>query len=59
MKQHDVPAPILGKQMSLTFEARKVDRMSETERAKAVITLAQMLMRAAGLLVEALGDDQR
>lgn len=32
--------------------------MSEAERTKAVITLAQILMQAAGLVVEELGDDR-
>jgi hypothetical protein len=32
--------------------------MSEVERTKAVIALAQILMQAAGLVVEELGDDQ-
>jgi hypothetical protein len=59
MKQHDAPAPTLGRQMSLIFEPRRVDGMSDAERAKAVLTLAQILMQAAGLIVEEVGDEQR
>ena len=59
MKQHDAPAPTSGKQMSLIFEPRRVDGMNDAERAKAVLMLAQILMQAAGLIVEELGDEQR
>ena len=59
MKQHDAPAPASGRQMSLIFEPRRVDGMNDAERAKAVLTLAQILMQAAGLIVEEVGDDQR
>lgn len=58
MNKHDTSAPASGRQMSLIFEPRRVDGMSEAERAKAVITLAQILMQAAGLVVEELGDDR-
>jgi hypothetical protein len=59
MKQHDAPAQISGRQMSLMFEPRRVDGMSDAERVKAVLALAQILMQAAGLVVEELGDEQR
>ncbi|MBG6117379.1 MULTISPECIES: hypothetical protein [unclassified Sphingobium] len=59
MNKHDTPAPALGKQMSLIFEPSRVDGMSDAERAKAVITLAQILMQAAGLVVKEFGDDRR
>ncbi|MGB0084812.1 MAG: hypothetical protein WBP94_05495 [Rhodomicrobiaceae bacterium] len=59
MKQHDAPAPASGRQMSLIFEPRRVDGMNDAERAKAVLTLAQILMQAAGLIVEEVGDEQR
>jgi hypothetical protein len=59
MEQRNVPALTAGRQMSLMFEPCRVDGMSKTERAKAVLTLAQILMQAAGLVVEELGDDQR
>ena len=58
-QQHKVPAPTSGRQMSLIFEPCRVDGMSDTERAMALLTLAQILMQAAGLVVEELGDDQR
>lgn len=59
MNKHDTPGPASGRQMSLIFEPRRVDGMSDAERAKAVITLAQILMQAAGLVVEEFGDDRR
>jgi hypothetical protein len=59
MKQLDAPVPNSDRQMSLMFEPRKVDGMNDEERAKAVITLAQILMLAAGLVVEELDDDRR
>lgn len=59
MNKHDAPALTSGRQMSLIFEPRRVDGMSEAERTKAVITLAKILMQAAGLVVEELDDDGR
>lgn len=59
MKQHDAPAPTSGRQMSLIFEPRRVDGISDAERAKVVLTLAQILMQAVGLSVEELADDKR
>ncbi len=59
MDHHNVLAPISGRQMSLIFEPRRVDGMSDAERARTVVTLAQILMQAAGLPVEELGDDER
>ncbi|WP_375049742.1 hypothetical protein [Bradyrhizobium sp. 8-10B] len=43
MNQHDAPAPTSGRQMSLIFEPSRVDGMSDAERAKVVLTLAQIL----------------
>jgi hypothetical protein len=59
MKQHDAPALTSGRQMSLIFEPRRVDGMKEADRAKVVLTLAQVLMQAAGIRVEELADDKR
>jgi hypothetical protein len=58
MKQNNVSAPIAGRQMSLIFEPRRLDGMSDAERAKTGLLLAQILMQAAGLVVEELGDDE-
>jgi len=57
MKHYDTPRS--GRQMSLMFEPRKVDGMSDVERAEATTMLAQLLMQAAGLIVEELDDDRR
>lgn len=59
MNKHDALAPTSGRQMSLIFEPRRIDGMSQAKRRKAVITLAQILMQAAALVVEQLGDDRR
>ena len=59
MKQNNVSAPTAGRQMSLIFEPRRVDGMNDAERAKAVTSLAQLLMQAVGLVIEELGDDRR
>lgn len=60
MKLRDSLEPISCRQLTLGFEPRKLDGLSEKERAKAVLTLAQILMQAAGcLVVEELGDDRR
>ncbi|MER8766956.1 hypothetical protein [Mesorhizobium sp. M0968] len=47
-EQHNVPAPTSGRQMSLIFEPHRLEGMSKVERAKALLTLAQRLMQAAG-----------
>jgi hypothetical protein len=41
------------------FEPSKVDGMNDVEQEGAIATLAQILMQAAGLIVEELDDDQR
>lgn len=58
MKQHEAPAPTLGKQMSLVFEPRKVDGMNDVERAEARTAFAHLLMQAAGLVVEEFDDER-
>jgi hypothetical protein len=59
MKQHDTAVQSSGRQMSLMFEVRKVDGMNDVERTEATSALAQLLMQAAGLIVEELDDDRR
>lgn len=59
MKQHNTAVQCSGRQMSLMFEARKVDGMNDVERTEAISALAQLLMQAAGLIVEELDDDRR
>ena len=56
--KHKLPAPTSGRQMSLMFESDRLGSMSAEERVKAALALAQILMQAAGLNVEELGDDQ-
>lgn len=58
MKPRNSLELISGRQLTLGFEPRKLDGLSEKERTKAVLTLAQILMQAAGLVVEEFGDDR-
>ncbi len=59
MKPYNNSEATPGRQMTLVFDPRKLDGLSDQERAKAVSTLAQIMMQAAGLAVEEVGDDQR
>ncbi|CAL4867899.1 hypothetical protein MMA231_02172 [Asticcacaulis sp. MM231] len=59
MRQYKVPAPTKGAQMSLIFEPRMLDGLSAAERAKARLTLARILMQAAGVAVEEAVDDRQ
>jgi len=58
MKPINKPEPNLSRQMNLIFEPRVLDGLDEQDRAKAVSTLARILMQAAGLVVEELGDER-
>lgn len=57
MKRNNALVSASGRQMSLIFEPRQVDGLSTAEHAKAVMALAQVLMQAAGLVVEEFGDE--
>jgi hypothetical protein len=59
MKQHKLRVPASARQMSLMFEPSKVSGLSGVERAEVTVILAQILMQAAGLVVEELEDEQR
>lgn len=59
MKQHAAPALNSGRQMNLIFEPSRIDGMNEAERMKVVLTLARILMQAAGIRIEELADDKR
>jgi len=56
MKQERLAAQISDEQLNLIFEPDTLDRMNEAARAKALLRLAQILMQAAGLVVEEFGD---
>jgi hypothetical protein len=58
MEQERGAVQISDKQMSLIFEPDRLDGMSMAERAKALLALTQILMQAAGLVVEEFGHDQ-
>ena len=52
-------APLDSRQLSLLFDTRRLLGLSAVERSKLRLVLAQILMQAAGLIVEELGDDRR
>jgi len=45
--------------LRLLFETGQLSGLSAAERSKIRVVLAQILMQAAGLVVEELGDDGR
>jgi hypothetical protein len=59
MKNDRAPAPNSGRHMSQMFEPLRLDGIGRRERAEATLTLAQILMQAAGSVVEELDDYQR
>jgi hypothetical protein len=59
MKQHNTAVQSSGRQMSLMFEPARGDGMNDVERTEAIARFAQLLMQAAGLVVEELDDDRR
>jgi hypothetical protein len=46
-------------QLSLLFDTERLSGMSAVERSKVRLILAQILLQAAGLIIEELGDDER
>lgn len=58
MTHRNMPAPTYGRQLNLEFEPLRLEGLDDIERRKAVATLAQILMQAAGLMVEELSDDK-
>lgn len=58
MTHRTMPTPAYGRQLDLEFEPRRLEGLDDTERRKAVSTLAQILMQAAGLMVEDLSDNR-
>jgi hypothetical protein len=48
-----------GRQMNLLFADSRLDGLGALERNKIILTLARLLMQAAGIRVEELDDDER
>ena len=46
-------------QLTLPFDSKRLAGLSPVDRSKATLLLAQILMQAADLVVEGLGDDER
>ena len=59
MKSLKLPAAVPSRQMNLLFEDSSLEGLGALERNKAISTLAQILMQAAGVRVEELDDDKR
>ncbi len=58
MKSLEVPAmPPDCRRLSLLFDSRRLTGLDAMDRDKAKVALAHILMQAAGLIVEELGDD--
>jgi len=45
-------------QLSFVFDSQRLGGLSTVDRGKARLALAHILMQAAGLIVEELGDDR-
>ncbi|NHT77032.1 hypothetical protein C8J35_1722 [Rhizobium sp. PP-F2F-G38] len=58
MRSRNTLMPASGRQLDLMFKTQTLDGLSEKDRKKAILTLACLLMQAAGLVVEEFNDDQ-
>jgi hypothetical protein len=59
MQSLRLPPAVPGRQMNLLFTDSRLDGLGALERNKIILTLAQILMQAAGIRVEELDDDKR
>lgn len=59
MRTRNTLMPASGRQLDLIFQSRTLDGLSDKDRKKAILTLACLLMQAAGLVVEEFNDDQQ
>ena len=58
MRSRNTLMPASGRQLDLMFKTQILDGLIEKDRKKAILTLACLLMQAAGLVVEEFNDDQ-
>lgn len=58
MRTRNTLMPAFGRQLDLMFKTQTLDGLSEKDRKKAILTLACLLMQAAGLVVEEFNDEQ-
>ena len=58
MRTRNTLMPAFGRQLDLMFKNQTLDGLSEKDRKKAILTLACLLMQAAGLVVEEFNDEQ-
>lgn len=53
------PAAVPDRQTSFLFEPDRLEGLSEQDRDKIIVALAQILVQASGLGVEELDNDER
>jgi hypothetical protein len=58
IQRQEAPPPAEPRQMSIVFESNGLRGLSPAERTKALMSLAHLLMQAAGVAVEE-HDDER
>jgi hypothetical protein len=58
VQREQAPSPAEPRQMSIAFESNRLRGLSAAERTKAMLDLAYLLTRAAGVAVEE-NDDER
>jgi len=59
MQSPKTPAAEPARQLTLLFDNIRLEGLVSPERDKIILALAQILMQAAGLMVEELDDDKR
>ena len=59
MQSPKTPAAEPARQLTLLFDNIRLEGLGSPERDKIILALAQILMQAAGLMVEELDDDKR
>jgi hypothetical protein len=59
MQSLRLPAAVPGRQMNLLFEDNRLEGLGALARDKVISTLAEILMKAAGVRVEEFDDDKR
>ena len=57
IQREQAPPPAKPRQMSIVFESNGLRGLSTSERTKAVMNLAHLLMLAAGIVVEENDDE--
>ena len=59
MQSLKLPTVAPDRQMALRLDANRLEGLDSVEREKVILAPAQILMQAAGLIVEEFDDDER